>query len=416
MASNSFPPPSLTITELQARQFLLAHQRLLPPRALKDKEGTLHFLRHIGCIQYDPVNVISRNPDLVLQARVADYRLSILDELLYQDRLLKDGWDKQAAIFPVEDWPVFQRRRMRIQQYYHDENHPALKVAPEIMELIRQEGPKSSLDLSHNTRIMGPWGVETKIGRTALEILDGIGEAGIHHRVNSRRIFDLNERLLPPAVFSAPDPNTTLEAYHDWHVLRRVGSLGLANPSNSEYWMGIVGMKSQARQNAIRRLIETGELISVAVEELPGRNFFMRSADLGTFQSLQSLSLQDKHAVFLPPLDNLLWDRELLRMIFHFDYVWEVYKKPHQRKYGYYTLPVLYGDRFIARFESTLDRKKRSLILKNWWWEEGFHPDMSAARALNICMREFRLFLGAETLEPAPDFVAASAIEYLWNS
>jgi len=103
-------------------------------------------------------------------------------------------------------------------------------------------------------------------------------------------------------------------------------------------------------------------------------------------------------AVLIGALDNFLWDRNMLRWIFDFEYIWEVYKPVTNRKYGYYVLPVLYGDRFVARVDPVYDRKERELTLKNWWWENGVQPDDRMRLALTTCMKEFLRYLGASQI------------------
>jgi uncharacterized protein YcaQ len=103
MAKITLPSPTMTLSKAQARRFLLAHHRLWPPRQLEGKMGVLDYVRHAGCIQFDPINVVGCNPDLVLQSRVVGYRAVLLDELLYQDRHLVDGYDKVASIYLTAD-------------------------------------------------------------------------------------------------------------------------------------------------------------------------------------------------------------------------------------------------------------------------------------------------------------------------
>jgi len=225
-----------------------------------------------------------------------------------------------------------------------------------------------------------------------------MGEVAIHHRVGTRRIFDLAERLLPVSLLSAPDPNATDEAYQNWHVRRRVRGLGLANPGAAEYWLAILGVKGQVRRATLTRLVEQGDLVAVAVEEVPNRTFFVATVDLPTLEAVQTQEAPEPQAAILGPLDNLLWDRALLRWVFDFDYVWEVYKPAAQRKYGYYVLPVLYGDRFVARFEPALNKKTRELTITHWWWEEGIQPDEPMRAALAACFRQFVDYLDASRI------------------
>jgi uncharacterized protein len=390
-----FPAPTLHLSRAQARRFQLAHQGLWPPRGLAGIAGIQAFVRHVGCIQYDPINVVGRNPDLVLHARVNGYRPGLLEELLYVDRLLWDGWDKMGCIYAAVDWPFFARHRAHMVEYWGTANNPGMKVAPQVKEEIRQRGPLCSNDLEHNELLQWTWGTPTRLSRAALETLHSMGELGIHHRLGTRRYFDLIERLLPADVLAGPDPNQSEESYQDWHVLRRVGGFGLAVPSGgAEAWLGILGVKAEARRAILARLVERGELLAAEVEGIPA-TAFLRTGDLATLDSIRSEPPSSPAAAFVAPLDNLLWDRQLLRWLFGFDYVWEVYKPADRRKYGYYVLPVLYGDRFVARFDPAFDKRARQLVITNWWWEEGVEPDEAMEAALAGCLREFVQYLGA---------------------
>jgi uncharacterized protein YcaQ len=395
MPANLLPPPSVTLSRTHARRFLLAHQCLWPPRQLEGKAGILDLIRHVGCIQFDPIDVVGRNPDLVLQSRVAAYRPSLLDELLYTDRHLADGWDKMACIHLTADWPYFARHRALMRKRHGDPSNPPMAMAPAVLQAIRERGPLSSNDLGHTGTIQWSWGQQTRLGRASLEILYSMGEVAIHHRVGTRRIFDLAERLLPADLLSAPDPNASDEAYQNWHVLRRVGGIGLANPSAAEYWLAILGVKGQFRRAVLARLVERGDLLAVAVEDVPNRTFFVRTADLPTLEAVQTGTAPEAQAAILGPLDNLLWDRNLLRWVFDFDYSWEVYKPAAQRRYGYYVLPVLYGDRFVARFEPAFDKKSRELAIRHWWWEQGMQADAAMQAELDGCFCAFSAYLEA---------------------
>lgn len=103
-------------------------------------------------------------------------------------------------------------------------------------------------------------------------------------------------------------------------------------------------------------------------------------------------------AAILAPLDNLLWDRRFVEELFGFYYIWEVYKPAAERQFGYYVLPILYGDRFVARFEPVRDRKNGSVTVKNWWWEEGVRPSKQMQAELQRCVRRFLRFLDASSL------------------
>ncbi len=402
MSKNTLPEATLSISNRTARRFLLAHQRLWPPRKLRGKEGVLEFIRHVGCIQYDPLNVVGRNPDLVLNARLSNYKPAMLDEMLYSDRSLLDGIDKVASIFPVEDYPSFERRRANKREKYSQPGEEVMKISADVRAAIAEQGPLPSLDIRHDQKIDWSWG-PTRAAKAALEALEATGELGVHNRIGTRRYYDLRSRLIASDLITSIDPHLTMEDYWDWHVLRRVGGLGLSNPRASEYWLGILEMKSRQRQESLRRLVEGGEVAAVEAEGAP-HTLFMRAEDLPLLEKVQRRGSRGPHAraAFIGPLDNLMWDRDLLRWLFDFDYIWEVYKPAHVRRYGYYVLPVLYGDKFIARWDPSFDKNTRALTIQNWWWEADMHPDDALKVALVECFQQLVRYLNIESIALAP--------------
>jgi uncharacterized protein YcaQ len=386
----------MTLSKAHARRFLLAHQRLRPARQLSGKTGIMEFVAHVGCIQFDPINVVGCNPDLVLQSRIVDYAPSLLEELLYTDHQLIDGFDKVASIYQASDWPYFTRRRNYTRDRHGAPSNPPMRIAPDVLEAIREQGPLSSIDLKHSETIDWRWGNKTRISRACLELLYEMGDLVVDHRIGTRRVFNLAERALPAQLLSARDPNSMEKEYQDWHVLRRVGGLGLANPSAAQYWQGILGVNGKIRRQVLSRLVQQGDLTAVAIEGVESRTLFIRTADLTTLEATRDEIPVEPIAAIVGPLDNLMWDRDLLRWAFEFDYVWEVYKPAAQRKYGYYVLPVLYGDRFVARFDPAFDRETHQLSIRNWWWEDGIEPDEEMMAAVRSCLNQFARYLGAE--------------------
>lgn len=173
-------------------------------------------------------------------------------------------------------------------------------------------------------------------------------------------------------------------------------------------WLGIEGTASGARTRSLARLVEQGRLRAIRVEGMAAL-LYMRTEDQPTLDKVLNeekvRAESEAGAAVIAPLDNLLWDRRLAKELFGFEYTWEIYVPDAKRRYGYYVLPVLYGDRFIARFEPVRDRKTRSMIVKNWWWEDGVDPvDTKMRDAIRDCLDRFKTFLGCESLivmEPA---------------
>jgi len=392
---------TIHLSKDEARRFLLAHQYLLPPRSLEGKAGIVEFVRKVGSIQFDPVDVTGRNHELVLQARVRDFSTGLLYEALYEDRCLVDGFDKNLCIYPMEDWPFFRRIREGYRRYYEDKAHPVIHAREIVRGEIEKRGALCSDDIGLEEQVRWPWGM-TRLSRASLEAMYFWGELVVHHKVGIRKYYDLAERHVPPHLLAAPEPNPSEEEYLDWRIHRRVGSIGLLANRGVDAWLGIDGATSQRRAEAFSRLVAAGRVLEVRVEgfKMP---FYMRSDDEPMLNSALTRETREPQAAALAPLDNLLWDRRLVKDLFGFDYTWEVYTPADKRKYGYYVLPVLYGDRFVARFEPVRDRKSKTMVIKNWWWEEGADPSDEGLRAaLANCLDQFRSFLGCDSVRVEP--------------
>ena len=386
----------IKLTNKQARRFILAQQSLLAPRQLEGKDGILQFIDRVGCIQFDPLDQVGRNPDLVLQSRIKDYNTDLLQNLLYQDRKLIDGWDKNMSIYSVKDWPYFKRYRVQSRQRYGDGAQPATKILTEVRAELQRRGPLSSLDFKFEQVVDWSW-APTKIARAALESMYSWGELLIHHKIGTRKVYDFAEKHLPAKLFAVQDPNQSEDEYYAWYVQRRIGGVGMLWERASDAWLGIGGLKSRERSKALAQLQQQKKITAVTVEGI-NCPFYIRKEEEFLLEESRKPANDAQQAVILAPLDNLLWDRKLVKALFNFEYVWEVYKPAKQRKYGYYVLPILYGDQFIARFEPLLNRNKDQLIIKNWWWESGIKLSSAMQQALVSCLKYFMKYVGALSL------------------
>jgi uncharacterized protein YcaQ len=302
------------------------------------------------------------------------------------------------SIYPTEDWPQFAYYRKAMQQAELENSRTA--EAAKLLDWVRKEierrGPLSSLELKDDQRIDW-WLTDTvRAVRVTLDLLLYGGELVVHHRTNTRRYFDLSRRVLPAKLFKNPKPFASEEEYKDWHVYRRLGSVGLAHMKNDNKWIGILGWQSIKIRASIRSLAARGQLVPVAIEGLPREEFYVRRVDFPALQAAERPNKKPRGAAFLAPLDNLIWQRAMLNLLFDFDYVWEVYIPAPKRKWGYYVLPVLYGDRMVARLDPAFDRNTKTFVIQNWWWQPGVDKkDEAMLAALQACVKDFCGYLGA---------------------
>ncbi|WP_245583727.1 winged helix-turn-helix domain-containing protein [Paenibacillus terrigena] len=381
---------AITLTKQQARKFLLYYHGLSRDAAYIGKEGILAYIRQVGCIQFDPLNVVGMNHELVLQSRIFQFDRSMLGELLYQDRKLIDYWDKCMSIFPMEDWPFFVKHRKRY-QVWCDQNQEAVhRVHAE----VEHRGVLCSSDINEEEKVEWAWG-PARLSRAALEGMYHAGHLVIHHKAKTRKFYDLSERWIPAELYGSPDPFKTVEDFYAWYVLRRIGSVGLLWNRPSDAWLGIGGMKSSQRNEAFASLLDKKWITEVQVEGLQ-YPLYLRTTDLDCLDKALSYDPPVKRACILAPLDNLLWDRTLIHQLFDFEYRWEVYKPVAERKYGYYVLPVVYGDDIVARFEPAKQRGKSPLTVQHWWWEDHAVVDSAMKKSILACFERFAAFLGTE--------------------
>lgn len=377
----------MNIARRDARRFLLLKQGLLGEKRFAGEDGTLDFIRQAGCIQYDPIDVCGRNADLVLQSRVEGYRESMLNSLLYEKRRLVDYWDKNMAIFPVEDWPCFSRTRAEYGQDRVRSFQQVEEVAPAIREALKKQGPSFSGDFDARHKVDWYWS-ETTASRAVLEALYFRGELGIHHKQGTQKAYDFAVNLIPGEILFAPDPYPDDTDHCAWRLKRRIGGVGLLWNKASDAYLGIPDRKAQNRNELFKRLLDNNEIIPLNVEGIRDPMYILSSDGELLDRVLSGEEFAPRTQV-LAPLDNMLWDRKLVEALFDFYYRWEIYTPREQRQYGYYVLPVLKGDEFTGRIELETGRSANGLMVKGYWPEKGKKPDK---RALNRCLKEFVAF------------------------
>ena len=220
----------------------------------------------------------------------------------------------------------------------------------------------------------------------------------IHHKNGSRKFYDLAERYLDPSLLSAASPCEDENTFLCWRVLRRIGAVGLLWDKNSPAFLGI-SMKAEQRRQAFSALQSSGAILPARVEGIKTL-FYYRSEDDPLMQDVIAKRLDRKPRLeFLAPLDPLLWDKAMIAALWDFRYSWEIYTPEDKRKYGYYTLPILWGERFIGRIEALADYKGSTLRVKNIWFEPGIRQTKRVQTAINQALTRFSRFNGCTTVE-----------------
>jgi hypothetical protein len=410
----------LKISLSEARRFLAIRHLLAPPRALPaSPESVLAVVDRLGSLQFDPLNVAGRNHDLVLQARIAGYRRELTDELLYGRRLLFEAYNKALNLLPTSELPYY---RITWQNGADGRAGTLLRSQPNLAEKvlaeITAEGPKCSTDFEREAAIEWFWGPTTAV-RAVLEAFSVAGILGLARRDGNRRYYDLTERLFPADLLATRIPEREQMRHKLMSRYRGHGLLGAGG--GGELWPGTGAAASRAELR--HELLDRGQIVPVDVEGVRGERFIVadelpllaqarrevaeRGHGNGSGGGADELPLlaQARREVaerghgngdvagagvagagvagsgtprpgcsFIAPLDPLMWDRGVLEPLYDFEYRWEVYTPAAKRRWGYYVLPILFGDRLVGRIEPRIDRAAKAVRILGLSWQPGFEP------------------------------------------
>jgi len=351
----------------------------------------MQYFKRVGCVQYDPLNVVGRNADLVLQSRINNYKPEMLKSLLYDERKLMDAWDKVMSIYPTEDWPYFhlvreQRGHDVMATLQHRESAHALDYIDIVMDTLAKNGAMQPKQIGKGAAGNGSWG-HRNIYNATMDYLFHVGKLGVSQKINVNKVFDLIENIIPPHVLDAPAIFETKHDFFKWYVYRRIAGVGMLWNKNGGGWYGTLIPDKKTRAQIFDELMDEGLVVAIEVEGV-AEKFYARSSDIS---AETNAPVSNQAVKFIAPLDNLIWDRDMVSKIFGFDYTWEVYVPAPKRKYGYYVLPVLCSNRFIARFEP--DKSATHLRIKNWWWEADMVITDELIDRVMQAMERFAVFL-----------------------
>jgi uncharacterized protein YcaQ len=339
----------------------------------------------------------------VLHARVDDYEPAWCDEL-YEHRQIFEATNKALSFVPTSEFPWFRHVMGRKGPEFHAaalaEN---ATVTERVLERIRAEGPLSSRDFARESGPTKDWfGMPENAVRAVLEALTVSGVIGLARRDGSLRYYDLIERLLPAKVLARKVPERE-QLLHK--LLSRYRAHGLLGPGGAGGTFARVApphsTPGQVGRNELRaELLESGALVPIDVEGVRGKRLVLAEE----LPLLQAPREPAPTVAFIAPFDSLLWDTALVASLFDFEYVWEGFFKPEKRRWGYYVLPISFGDRFVGRIEPRIDRDRACVEALGLWWEDGFLPRRADGfvDAMRDALRAYLRFAGADRLEWAP--------------
>ena len=372
----SLKKESLSVRE--AQKLVLLSQRLPTQKVVGSaQEATLSAIEHLGYVQIDTISVIERAHHHTLYNRNSRYKSAHIQELI-ADKKVFEYWAHAASYLPMTDYRFTLPRKQAIasgkQKHWYKRD---TKLMKSVAERIKAEGPLMAKDFDKKGKKHGEW--KTAPTKQALENLFMEGELMISKRVNFHKVYDLTERVLPSSL------NTTTptdDEYGRFLVKKYLQANGLGKLTEMTYL--IKNTKPLVTQ-ALKNMLADGEIEQIRVAD---NEYYILPESL----ELLSKPLARKKLNILSPFDNLLIQRKRTSDIFEFDYLLECYVPQQKRKFGYFTLPILWDGKLVARMDSKADRKEKVLNINQLTLEPGLKKTEAFAVAFNKELQSFLKF------------------------
>ena len=385
----------LAVSRRGARRFLLESLLLGPgPRPAMP---LLERIRRLEAVQIDPVARVGRNQDLALTIRHPRYTPAALDRLLRTGAVF-EYIAQEASVLPMDDFPVLEgvRRRQSARLRPHLDRLPAAVGA--VLARIERDGPLPSRAFVSENRVMGYWDLTeaaTKETSHVLNLLFDSGRLMVVRREGTTRHFDLPERVVPPALL-AQARQITVEEADELLSANYFRAYRLVRGTDPR--LGWAARTGRSRRERLADRVQSGRAVPVAVSGVK-TPYYVLAEDVERLEYWDAKPRGFTRSIrFIPPLDNLLWDRARVADLFDFHYRWEIYVPPEKRKFGVYAMPVLAGDRFIGRIDPVVDRQEKRLRVEKAVWEPGVKMTPHLLESVERAVEEWGRRLGAETV------------------
>ena len=365
-------------------------------------------MRTMESVQLDPLAIIARAQDLALASRVIGYRPDDWMALAYGRRRFFE-WGGWLALRPMDELPYYRVLMRRAVDSWWPRwaaagYGPAIEEMREVIR-TRREVSNRDFSIASRTRVDSYRG--RKDSSVALHYLWLTGEAMVTRRERFERVYAAPKRVAPRRLL---DPATD-QAADDFLLLKAVASGGLTK-LNGANWTLLRTFTGRDVAAWKRRRVEDGALIDIEIEGVKMAGIVALASDGPILETLAAgrtprswkplEATTTDEVTFVSPLDPVIHNRERTRRIFDFDYKWEVYDKAEKRKFGYYTLPILWGDRLVARMDAALDRTSMTLIIKGLWFEDdALKRNTAFADALANGTERLAAFVGATEVRDA---------------
>ncbi|MBF7073636.1 YcaQ family DNA glycosylase [Glaciecola sp. MH2013] len=394
------------------RRIAISSQGLHKPNTFgKGRNAVLRAIKHIGYVQIDTISVVERAHHHAIRTRVDNYRPTMLDELLASKSIF-EYWSHAAALLPMSDYRFSLPYKIALKKgQTHWYKNPDRQLMTKVLEQIRENGPMRSRDFESAKKPGGAWW-DWKPAKKAIEQLYMEGDLMVAKRDGFQKIYDLSERVLPENVEQSP-PSITEFATH--LITQQLRCHGVVETSAFTYLRKNPALKAMVKQQ-VNEGIASGKYEEIL---MPSSQRFV--CNKGAFEG--NRKRVSERLLILSPFDNLVIQRKRLSEIFNFDYQIECYVPEAKRRFGYFSLPLLYADRFIGRMDCKAHRKTLKLEIKALHFESSLVPSKAInthelVKSFAHSIAEFMRFQQCQSVEISrvePFFMKQEILKVLDN-
>jgi uncharacterized protein YcaQ len=377
----------VTVSTAALRRYVVAHQHYAGRFRRAKAEDVAAEVGRLQAVQLDSIATVDRAHRLTLVSRIGAYDEAEVSSLLREGRIF-EYWAHEACLVPIEDYPLFKRRMANLQdRHWWGRERKDPETEQHVLEAIRERGALPSRAFEGQGPMPGEmW--NWKPAKRALEHLFAAGEVAVAGRDSFQRLYDLPERVIPKRYLDAPTPSE--EEFRRGYALRAVQGRGALTEAGIAEHCRLDGGGRGMRPH-VDVLVEQGLVRRVEIEDGGAPVVVLAEAELD--------GDVPKSGALLCPFDNLLWDRAFVERVFGFRHVIEVYKREHERIYGYYVLPFLYGDLLVGRADLKADRARGALRVLAFHLEPGVRDSRALREAFDRALARLARSLGLATVE-----------------
>ena len=370
------------------------------------KPELLELIKNMGCIQLDPISAVEQSHLLVLWSRLGNFNRKLLDTLRWEDKAVFEYLAHAASLVLTEEYPIYAWNMAKYSNNTQEKQKVDrwLKNVPNRQELeknilqrLKEDKSVLSREIKDDVETRGPksrwW--SNRYVPNLIHALWLSGNVTVVNRKGKQKCWGLIQDFLPKEILNKTWTENEITTFC---IQKSIKTLGIA--TKKQIKNNFTRNKYPTFEQTIQKLIKQGVLIEVVIAEFPQNSkdtWYIHAEDLRILDSIKNGKWKPRTTI-LSPFDNLICDRDRTEQLFNFHYRIEIYTPKEKRKFGYYVMPILDGDKIVGRINPHMNRKNSILTIHKIYKEEGVTFDSERKKRINFAIESLAKFLGAKEI------------------